>query len=590
MAGEHTPGGSGRSLVVSVTFAVCVVAWLIWTIRPAPDRGITPELWMLAAAGGVLCGASPNSAASAFVFVAVVAAGVRAELSLAFVVVAVGSAALAVSVLLYNGSGLGLVAYTLGFAAATLGGANSRQAATKAEQAELLLAQTQRSHEEQLRAARLEESTRIARDIHDLLAHALAGLTLQLEATSSLLDQGADRATIKARLDRAHALAREGLRETRRAVGALRGEPIAARGRDRSARRGVPIRRRNRRTDNRWGSRSCCRTGRRQPFCASPRRPSPTSANMRRARAFRSPCTSVTLRTPTSSSSSTTTSATTRTGEPAGRSGGGYGVPGMHERAQALGGTVTAGPHGRWLAGRVARSRWCRACGPGTGGAMSDPIRVLVADDQALVREGLMTLLDLADGIEPVAAACDGEEAVLLATRHRPDVVLMDLRMPRLDGVEATRRIRATRPATEIVVLTTHADDQSILGALQAGARGYLTKDAGIAEIARAIQAAAAHQALLDPAVQSRLVAAATTASAAAAPAVPIEELPDELTRREAEVLRLIARGMSNTEIAVALVVSEATVKSHINHLFAKISARDRAQAVHYAYTHGLTA
>ena len=216
---------------------------------------------------------------------------------------------------------------------------------------------------------------------------------------------------------------------------------------------------------------------------------------------------------------------------------------------------------------------------------MSDSIRVLVADDQALVREGLMTLLQVAAGIEPVAAATDGEEAVALAARHRPHVVLMDLRMPRLDGVEATRRIRAAQPETEIVVLTTHADDQSILGALQAGARGYLTKDAGIAEISRAIQAAAAHQALLDPAVQSRLLAAAT---AAPAPPAPAAELPDDLTPRKAEVLQLIARGMSNAEIAAALVVSAATVKSHINHLFAKIGARDRAQAVHYAYTHGL--
>jgi DNA-binding NarL/FixJ family response regulator len=219
---------------------------------------------------------------------------------------------------------------------------------------------------------------------------------------------------------------------------------------------------------------------------------------------------------------------------------------------------------------------------------VSDPIRVLVVDDQALVREGLMTLLKIAVGIEPVAAAADGEEAVALAARHRPHVVLMDLRMPRLDGVEATRQIRAAQPETEIVVLTTHADDQSILGALQAGARGYLTKDAGIAEISRAIQAAAAHQAVLDPAVQSRLLAAATVATAATTPRAPTAALPDELTPREAEVLRLIASGMSNAEIAAALVVSEATVKSHINHLFAKIGVRDRAQAVHYAYTHGL--
>jgi DNA-binding NarL/FixJ family response regulator len=213
------------------------------------------------------------------------------------------------------------------------------------------------------------------------------------------------------------------------------------------------------------------------------------------------------------------------------------------------------------------------------------PVRVIVADDQALVREGLMTLLATSDGIEPVAAAADGEEAVALCARHRPDVALMDLRMPKLDGVEATRRIRAAQPETEIVVLTTHADEESILDALRAGARGYLTKDAGIAEISRAVHAAAAGQALLDPLVHSRLVAAA---SAAARPAPPATSLPDELTPREAEVLSLIARGLSNGEIAAALVVSEATVKTHVNHVFAKIGARDRAQAVHYAYTHGL--
>jgi len=216
---------------------------------------------------------------------------------------------------------------------------------------------------------------------------------------------------------------------------------------------------------------------------------------------------------------------------------------------------------------------------------MNGPVRVMVVDDQALVREGLMTLLEATPDINPVAVAADGEEAVALCARHRPDVVLMDLRMPKLDGVEATRRIRAEQPDTEIVVLTTHADEASILDALHAGARGYLTKDAGIAEIARAVHAAADHQALLDPVVQSRLIAAA---SAGVRPAPPPPNLPDELTPREAEVLSLIARGLSNGEIAAALVVSEATVKTHINHVFAKIGARDRAQAVHYAYTHGL--
>jgi len=237
---------------------------------------------------------------------------------------------------------------------------------------------------------------------------------------------------------------------------------------------------------------------------------------------------------------------------------------------------------------------------------VSDPIRVLVADDQGLVREGLMTLLDAASGIEPVAAARDGEEAVSLCQQYAPDVVLMDLRMPRMDGVEATRQIRTAHPDTEVVVLTTHADEASILDALGAGARGYLTKDAGIAEITRAVEAAAAHQSLLDPVVHQQLIAAATAQPASppggasqgseAGGSIPATRpqppsratLPDDLTPREAEVLTLIARGLSNREIASELFVSEATVKTHINHVFSKIDARDRAQAVHYAYTHGL--
>jgi DNA-binding NarL/FixJ family response regulator len=214
---------------------------------------------------------------------------------------------------------------------------------------------------------------------------------------------------------------------------------------------------------------------------------------------------------------------------------------------------------------------------------MSDPVRVLVADDQGIIREGLMTLLAAAPGIEPVADAADGAEAVRLAARHRPDVILMDLRMPNLDGVEATRQVREAQPDTEVVVLTTHADEGSILDALRAGARGYLTKDAGIQEIARAVHAAAAHQSLLDPVVSETLLQAVGSG-----PARPAQTLPDELTPREAEVLSLIALGLSNGEIAERLVVSQATVKTHVNHVFAKTGARDRAQAVHYAYTHGL--
>ena len=213
---------------------------------------------------------------------------------------------------------------------------------------------------------------------------------------------------------------------------------------------------------------------------------------------------------------------------------------------------------------------------------MSDPIRVLVADDQALVREGLMTLLQATPGIEPVADAADGAEVVRLAARHRPDVILMDLRMPNVDGVQATREIRAAQPEIEIVVLPTHADEASILDALRAGARGYLTKDAGRDDIGRALQAAAAGLAVLDPGVQARLVQSVRP------PVSRPAELPDGLTEREGEVLVLIAEGLSNGEIAGRLFVGESTVKTHINRIFTKTQSRDRIGAAAYARDHGL--
>jgi len=219
-------------------------------------------------------------------------------------------------------------------------------------------------------------------------------------------------------------------------------------------------------------------------------------------------------------------------------------------------------------------------------------IRVLLADDQRVVREGLGTLLGLLDGIELVGTAADGEEAIALARRHDPDVVLMDLRMPRVDGIEAIRRLTARGERPRAIALTTYADDASVLGALRAGARGYLTKDAGAEEIRAAVEAVARGDAALDPAVQHHVVAAlsagATGPAAGAAPGDGPEELPDGLTPREAEVLALIAEGLTNTEIADRLVVSAATVKSHVNHIFAKAGVRDRAQAVVYAYEHGL--
>jgi DNA-binding NarL/FixJ family response regulator len=214
-------------------------------------------------------------------------------------------------------------------------------------------------------------------------------------------------------------------------------------------------------------------------------------------------------------------------------------------------------------------------------------IRVVVADDQTAVREGLVLLLGLLDDVDIVGSASDGEEAVSLVEAHPVDVVLMDLRMPRCDGVTATRRIRSEHPQTQVVVLTTYAEDADILAALSAGALGYLTKDAGRAQIAQAVRAAAGSQAVLDPMVQQRLLAAAS-AAALSAPGTD-DASTNGLTPREVEVLRLIANGLSNREIASRLFLTEATVKSHINRLFAKTGVRDRAQAVQYAYRHGLT-
>ena len=217
-------------------------------------------------------------------------------------------------------------------------------------------------------------------------------------------------------------------------------------------------------------------------------------------------------------------------------------------------------------------------------------VRVLVVDDQRVVRDGLALLLRVAPDVDLVGTAENGQVALDRLDELAPDVVLMDLRMPVLDGVEATRRIRAGHPTVQVIVLTTYADDESVFAALRAGARGYLTKDADADEIVRAVQRVHAGEAMLDTSVQARLLDAFGGAPPASAP-VPgaaAGDLPDDLTPREAEVLALIAEGLSNTEIARRLVVSEATVKTHVNRLFAKTGVRDRAQAVRYAYRHGL--
>ena len=218
------------------------------------------------------------------------------------------------------------------------------------------------------------------------------------------------------------------------------------------------------------------------------------------------------------------------------------------------------------------------------------PLRIVIADDQASVREGLVLLLDGLPDIEVVGAAADGQQALELVASREPDAILLDLHMPVLDGLGATRRLAAEHPGVAVVVLTTYADDSSVLDALHAGARSYLTKDADRADIARALHAAAGGLTVLDPRVHDMLLQAATApgkpgpGEAPGAGGPP----PDGLTQREVEILSLIARGLTNPEIAAQLFLSNHTIKTHINRIFAKTGSRDRAAAIGYAHRHHL--
>jgi DNA-binding NarL/FixJ family response regulator len=207
-------------------------------------------------------------------------------------------------------------------------------------------------------------------------------------------------------------------------------------------------------------------------------------------------------------------------------------------------------------------------------------IRILIVDDHAVVREGLRAFLELQEGLEVVGEAEDGEVGVAEAERLQPDVILMDLVMPKLDGVGAMRELRARVPSARVVVLTSFLEDERLLPAIQAGAAGYMLKNAEPAELARSIRAADAGEALIDPTVAARLVNA--IADGARTPD------RDALTRREHEVLELIARGRSNKRIALELGIAEKTVKTHVGHVLAKLGVADRTQAALLAVREGL--
>jgi DNA-binding NarL/FixJ family response regulator len=211
-------------------------------------------------------------------------------------------------------------------------------------------------------------------------------------------------------------------------------------------------------------------------------------------------------------------------------------------------------------------------------------IRILVADDETIVRQAFVNLLSIQEGLEVVADAADGAEAVQLAATHRPDVALLDIRMPRMDGIEAAQYILATSQTTKALMLTTFDLDEYIYRALSVGASGFLLKDTTAEELINAVRVVARGDALLAPAITKRLIAEfANQHRPSAEPSAT-----DQLTPRETEVLTLIARGLSNAELAEQLVVSEHTVRTHISHLFAKLGVRDRAQAVIMAYESGL--
>ncbi len=243
------------------------------------------------------------------------------------------------------------------------------------------------------------------------------------------------------------------------------------------------------------------------------------------------------------------------------------GLTSMEERAEELGGTLDI----ESVAGRG------HARAPGGGGV----IRVLIADDHAVVRQGLRTFLDLQADIDVVGEASDGEEAVAAAAEHAPDVILLDLVMPGLDGIGALRRLRETAPSSRVIVLTSFGEDERLFTALRAGAVGYLLKDVEPAELVRGIRTAHAGQSPLSPAVAARVIEELASGGSRGTSA-------DELTPRELEVLCLIARGRSNKRIALELGVAEKTVKTHVSHVLAKLGLSDRTQAALYAVREGL--
>jgi DNA-binding NarL/FixJ family response regulator/signal transduction histidine kinase len=576
------PSTHGKGLVVAAALAVFVVAlavsirdWFIELALPAQIAAIAT----MGAAGVVLAGLQAKGAselaAGSAVWMAVArlprregtVLGVLLTAGLDIASAISGASAATVLAAMLLCAMLALVAHFLGV---------SRDSQ---EQTELLMAQLEDAREEQTRAAAIAERGRIASELHDVLAHTLSGAAIQLQGARLLAEREGAGERVRSSIDRASELVRDGLGSARQAVGALRGEELPG-----VAQLGALVE----------GFRADMHVEVELTTLGTPRSLA-AEASLALYRGAQEALTNVARYAPGAATTVTLSYASGRTTLSIEDTLPGVGVAPSAERrgAERRGRRPRAGRHAR--AGGARRRR--DACGADAGGLARRArgaglmIRVALADDQRVVRDGLAMLVGLIDGVEVVGVAADGVEAVELARRHRPDVMLMDLRMPRMEGAEATREILASLPETQVLVLTTYADDDALFPALRAGARGYLTKDASAEEIEHAIRALADGHTHPDAAVQQRLLDAVLDAGPAApATAQPheVRVLPDELTTREAEVLKLIAEGLSNAEIAAALVVSAATVKTHVNRIFYKTGARDRAQAVRYAYQHGL--
>ena len=460
---------------------------------------------------------------------------------------------------------------TLRFVVAWLAGYALRERAEQAEAAEQRAIQAEREREAAARVAVAEERARIARELHDIVAHAVSVMVLQVGAVSHRLPDSLaeDREALRS-VERA---GRTALTEMRRLLSAMRREGEEAELvpqpgldgldalLDEVGRAGLPV---ELHVDG-------------QPFAL------PRGVDLSAYRIVQEGLTNALKHAHASDADVIVRYRPDEleievrdNGQGSATSDGqGHGLVGVRERVKIYGGEMSAGTSTE--GGFVLSTRLP------IGGERSVTIRVLVADDQSMVRAGFRMLLSGEEDIDVVAEASNGLEAVEKADRFRPDVILMDIRMPELDGLEATRRILATDSGARILILTTFDLDEYVYEALRAGASGFVLKDDPPEQLLAAVHVVASGDALLSPTVTKRVIKQFTRTPRP----VPAKQLED-LSEREHEVFRLIARGLSNAEIGKELYISETTVKTHVTHILQKLDLRDRVQAVVLAYQSGL--